>query len=443
MKRHYSLYLRNRFFLALVVNVLLFLLAFVLEGFYVAAWVFLWLVVLLLLVDILLMYRIRAGLFARRIMAERFSNGDDNPVDIYLENHYPIPLQVEVVDELPFQFQKRDARFLASLQNGETKTISYVLRPVKRGAYHFGAINVFGISPIGFISRRFRFEAGTNVPVYPSFIQMRKYELLAISNRLTLAGIKKIRRLGNNKEFEQIENYVAGDDYRRINWKATARKQSLMINHYQDERSQQVYSVIDKGRLMKMPFEGMSLLDYAINASLVISNIAIKRGDKAGLITFQDRLNSLVPASGRSRQMQFIMEQLYREKTSYKDSDFANLYAALRNKLGQRSLVILYTNFESIHSMQRQLPYLRMINRQHLLLCVCFINTEVEKLVHSPAEGVEEIYTKGIAEQLLYEKRLIQKELEAHGIKTILTRPQALSVNTINKYLELKGRGLI
>ena len=167
------------------------------------------------------------------------------------------------------------------------KTISYFLRPVKRGEYSFGAVNVFASSPIGLVSRRYQFSQNKMVPVYPSYIQMRKYELLAISNRLTDTGIKKIRRVGQHTEFERIREYVPGDDYRTINWKASARKSHLMVNNYQDERSQQVYALIDKGRAMQMPFNGMSLLDYAINASLVISNIAIKKSDKAVLITFQ------------------------------------------------------------------------------------------------------------------------------------------------------------
>lgn len=164
----------------------------------------------------------------------------------------------------------------------EKKVIQYFLRPVKRGEYSFGSVNAFVSSPIGFISRRFKFSQDKMVPVYPSYIQMRKFELLAISNRLTETGVKKIRRIGHNMEFELIKEYVNGDDFRTINWKATARKQHLMVNHFQDERSQQVYSLIDKGRVMQMPFEGMSLLDYAINATLVISNIAIKNLTKPG-----------------------------------------------------------------------------------------------------------------------------------------------------------------
>ncbi len=438
-----ALFLRNRFFIAAIAVVAAFVVSYVWPVLFPLAVMFLVLLSVLILVDIILLFRIKKAVFARREMADKFSNGDENPVDIYLEHFYPQKIHFEIIDELPFQFQKRDTKFELSLDNGEAKNLRYNLRPVKRGEYQFGAVNVFVRTHLGLAARRFRFDAQKTVPVYPSYLLLRQYELLAISNHLQMMGIKKIRRIGHNKEFEQIEDYVAGDDFRRINWKATARTKSLKVNHYQDERSQNVYSLIDKGRVMKMPFDGMSLLDYAINASLVISNVAIRKGDKAGLVTFQNEVNSIVPASSRNRQMQLISEQLFKEKTSYKESDYAKLYAVLRHKLNQRSLLILYTNFESIHSLQRQLKYFRLIAKRHLLLCIFFQNTEVENFAQKRADSIEEIYEKGIAEQLLFEKQLIVKELQNHGIQTLLTAPEDLTVNTINKYLELKGRGLI
>ncbi|HMG88521.1 MAG TPA: DUF58 domain-containing protein, partial [Chryseolinea sp.] len=257
------------------------------------------------------------------------------------------------------------------------------------------------------------------------------------------AGIKRIRRIGQNMEFELIKEYVSGDDFRTINWKATARKNHLMVNHFQDERSQQVYSLIDKGRVMQMPFNGLSLLDYAINASLVISNIAIKKSDKAGLLTFQNRIGSMVAASRQSKQMANIMEVLYNQKTAYRESDFFALYSHIRRKITQRSLLLLFTNFESIYGLQRQLPYLKSLNSQHLLVVIFFENTEMKSLLTQPAENLKEVYYKAIAEKFSFDKKLIVKELLRHGIQAVLTAPEELTINTINKYLELKARGMI
>jgi len=400
-------------------------------------------VVCLFIIDYLFLFLKKRGLFATRTHAERFSNGDDNAVRIDIESYYDLPVSVEIIDEIPEQFQRRDVFFKISIPAREARAIQYSLRPVKRGEYLFGTINVYISGPINFVKRRFRFQQGKMVPVYPSYIQMRKYQLLAIHDRLSEIGIRKVRRIGHSMEFEQIKDYVGGDDYRTVNWKATAKKGQLMVNHYTEEKSQQVYCVIDKGRGMKMPFEGLSLLDYAINASLVLSNVALIKQDKAGLITFSERLGNVLTADKKATQMQSIMEILYNQKTRYLESDFERLYAHIRNRIRQRSLVILFTNFESLTGLQRQLPYLRKIAQHHLLLVVFFENTELRQLTNSIANNVESIYIKTIAEKFAFEKKLIVKELQKYGILSILTAPQNLTVNTVNKYLELKSRQVI
>jgi len=204
-----------------------------------------------------------------------------------------------------------------------------------------------------------------------------------------------------------------------------------------------VYAIIDKGRTMKMPFEGMTLLDYAINASLVIANIAIRKQDKAGLIAFQHKIQALLPASRRNRQMFLLMEALYKQKTAYKEANFAALYATVKRKITQRSLLLLFTNFESLSGLERQLLYLRRMATQHLVVVIFFKNTELYALLDKEVHSTEEVYHKTIAEKFAFEKKMIVDELAKYGIQSVLTTPQELSVDTINKYLELKARGLI
>lgn len=438
-----ALYIKNRFFIAVSVVVILFVLAFFFPWLQLAAQVFFFILVGVFVADYLMLFGKKTGIKGHRFTPEKLSNGDDNEIRAYLENRYAFTIYLKVIDELPHQFQLRDNFFEIALGTNETETISYPLRPVKRGEYSFGAVNVFASSMVGLVARRYQFSNHKMVPVYPSFIQMRKYELLAISNTLTEYGIKKIRRIGHNLEFEQIKEYVQGDDFRTINWRATARRGELMVNNYQDERSQQVYSLIDKSRTMQMPFEGMTLLDYAINASLVISNIAIKKEDKAGLMTFQHKVAAVLPASRRPGQMHLIQEVLYKEKTAFKEADFSRLYAAVRNKITRRSLLLLFTNFETTSGMQRQLPYLKRLAKSHLVVVIFFKNTEMNALLENKAGDVKTIYNKAIAENLMLEKQLIVKQLAAQGLHAILTAPENLTVNTINKYLELKSRGLI
>ena len=279
--------------------------------------------------------------------------------------------------------------------------------------------------------------------VYPSFIQMQKYDFLAISNQLTELGLKKIRRIGNTSEFEQIKDYVKGDDFRTVNWKATAKRGQLMVNQYQDEKSQPIYSVIDTGRVMKMPFNNLKLLDYAINATLAFSNVALKKHDKVGMLTFSKKIETFLPAIHKLTYLNTILESLYNINTQFNDTDYGLLYAQIKRKVTHRSLLLLYTNFEHISSLKRQLPYLQAISKKHMLVVIFFENTELKELIAEDAEDLQAIYHKTIAEKFAFEKRLMVKELQKHGIQSILTPPEKLTINTINKYLEIKARGVL
>ncbi|WP_411768053.1 DUF58 domain-containing protein [Winogradskyella sp. A3E31] len=396
----------------------------------------------LIVLDFILLYK-QKGIDVQRSLPEKLSNGDDNPILIGLTNNYNFKTSLTLIDELPFQYQKRDFEIETVLNKHQQKKITYNLRPLERGEYFFGCLNVYINSPIELVTRRLQFDKDAMVPNYPSFLQLRKYMLLAFSNKLFEYGLKKIRRIGHTMEFEQIKDYVTGDDIRNINWKATAKRNQLMVNQYQDERSQPIYSVIDKGRVMKMPFDGLSLLDYAINASLVISNVALKKQDKAGMFTFSRKVENRVIAERRPSQMNMILESLYNVNTDFSESDFSRLYVDIKRNIKQRGLLLLYTNFETLDALHRQLPYLQAISKYHLLVVIFFKNSELQDFADKKASTTHEIFQKTIAEKFIYEKKLIVNELQKYGIQSILTTPENLTINTINKYLEIKARGLI
>lgn len=442
MKGIGALFLGRRFFIALACVVLSFVAAFFYPALLAPSKLALLILCAATAADAALLFRI-PGVTARRIVPEKLSNGDENRVDLRVESSHSFPIAVEIIDELPVQFQKRDFSLKVRVPPGTGRDVSYTVRPVERGEYCFGALNVFASTPLGLAWRRHRFARDVTVPVYPSIIQMRKYDLFAASNRLVEAGIKRMRRPGASMEFDQIRRYISGDDYRKINWKATARRGEVMVNQFRDERSQSVYSVIDMGRAMKMPFEGMTLLDYAVNAGLVISNIAIRREDRAGIVAFSSGIDSILPASRSHGQMLRILDLLYRVRTGFQESNYELLCAELSRKIGQRSLLLFFTNFETLSSLRRNLPYLTMLARRHLVVVIFFLNTELDSLLNSRSESIEEIYIKTIAEKFAFEKRQIVKELDRHGIHSILTSPAHLTVNTINTYLEMKSRGLL
>jgi uncharacterized protein (DUF58 family) len=399
--------------------------------------------VFLLFSDSLLLFLIKNPLTLFREAPERFSNGDENRISIYCTSHYSFPVTVSVIEELPFQFQKRDFLIEMNLQGGQRKVCSYSLYPVERGVYDFGTTIAYVCTRIGLVQRKFTAGNAVSVPTYPSFKKMQRFSLMAISNRLTEIGVKQIRKMGQSSEFEQIKEYVKGDDIRTVNWKASARKSQIMVNNYTDEKSQQIYCIINKGRVMKMPFEGLSLLDHAINASLVLTNVALGKKDKAGLITFSHKAGTFLAADSKPTQMNFILENLYKQETSFLESDFEKLYALIRTRITHRSLLVLFTNFETYTALEREMPFLKKISAHHLLMVVFFENTEVKKLLETDAVNIEQVYSKTIAEKFAFEKKKIVKELNNNGILTLLTSPQDLTINAVNRYLELKMRRAI
>jgi uncharacterized protein (DUF58 family) len=421
----------------------MFVFAFFFPMLYNATWYFLLILITFLLLDILILFFAKTGIEATRIAPEKLSNGDENPIKIIITNYYTFRITTKIVDEIPFQFQIRNFEITRKIKSSSKDEMIYTLRPTERGEYFFGSLNIYVSSPLRLISRRFKFDGEKMVPTYPSYIQLRKYDLMAFSNNLFQHGIKKIRRIGHTMEFEQIKEYIQGDDIRTLNWKATAKKNALMVNQFQDEKSQSVYMVIDKGRVMKMPFNGLSLLDYAINATLVLSNIILKKQDKAGMFAFSKKVENRVYAEKLSSQMNKILETLYNVKTDFFESDFSRLYVDIKKNITHRSLIVLYTNFETLDGLHRQLPYLKGIAKNHLLVVVFFNNTELNEIINTKSTTIQEVYDKVIAEKFAFEKRLIVNELKKYGIYSVLTQPENLTLDTINKYLEIKSRGIL
>lgn len=438
-----SFYIHNTFFTYIAILAACFVLSYWLPVLYPISWLLILLVLALFLFDIYLLYTSGKAIHAERILPRKLSNSDLNPIRIKFNSQYDFMAYLSIIDELPVQFQKRDFEHKTNLKKGELRQFEYTVRPVDRGEYVFGNLIIFASSPLKIVKRKFVFQKDQMVPVYPSIIQMQQYDFLAISNRLTQIGLKKIRRIGHTQEFEQIKEYVQGDDFRTVNWKATAKQNALMVNQYQDERSQPIYSIIDSGRVMKMPFNGLKLLDYAINSTLAFSNVALKRNDKTGIVSFSKNIESFVPAVQKITHLNTILEKLYNITTEYTDSDFGLLYAHIKRKINHRSLLLLYTNFEHISALKRQIPLLLAIAKKHVLVVIFFENTELETLIATDAEDLQTIYHKTIAEKFSLEKRLMQKELQKYGIQTILTKPENLTINTINKYLEIKAKGLL
>lgn len=438
-----SIYIAQRFFVAWGIVFLLFVTAFIVPFLFYVAQLALIALVLFLLADIVLLNKVKHPFIVKRTLPSRLDLGDEVRVLVSLENTTQQPFSCTLYDETPVEFQARDLSFQRTVLPHAIVELSYIYQPKTRGIHSWGKIHVFFSSQFGLVRKRIVFSVENAVPVYPSVQQMKKYEFQVFSKKSMATGIKRIPLLGHNNEFEQINNYVQGDEIRKINWKATSRKKELMVNHYQAERSQHVYMVIDKSRAMERSFEGLTLLDYAINSSLVFGNIALRKGEKVGLFTYSDKMGDQLAASKSKGHLKAILELLYSQRTNFKEANFKLLVQTLQRNVRSRSLIMLYTNFETLLGLKRALPLLKLISKQHVLVVIFFENTQLHELAIKRPTQFEDIYASNIAQQQMHIKHEMAKLLKANGIYTVLTQPQDLHINTINSYLSLKSRGVV
>lgn len=395
------------------------------------------------ILDSLLLFSIKNPLSFERIVSNRLNLGDPNEIELIVKNNSTQSISFVLIEGFPIEMQERSKQFSATLSGNKEISFHYTFVPKARGEYFFEDVFFQISSMFSLAGRKIEIPAKQSFQVFPSILQMKKYELMVFQQQKVESGIKKIRRLGNNSEFEQIRNYVQGDEIKRINWKATSRGRELMVNQYQEEKSQHIYCIVDKSRNMQVEFDGLSMLDYSINSTLVFSNITIKKGDKTGLITFSDKIGSQLVAEKSNGQMKRILDILYNQKTHYRDGNFELLFESIRTTIKTRSLLVLFTNFETESAMRRALPLMRKINQKHVLVVVFFQNNELEEMAFQDVNSTRDIYQSAVAERMISVKHKIAMELKKNGIHTILTRPEDLSINTINKYLELKAKGSI
>jgi uncharacterized protein (DUF58 family) len=437
-----NIYLNGVFFILLGLVATLFAFGHFYPTYYTAASILLVIIAFAFVLDFVLLYS-KKGISGERKIGSILSNGDKNPCSILINNAHQFQLTAKIYEEIPHQLGLRELTFNTKLPPSKTKTIEYIIEPKLRGEYDFGDTIVLIKTPLRLVQRRYQISTHCQVAVYPSYIHLNKYNLQNFKYYTSDVGSKKIRKIGHSTEFEQIKGYVKGDDIRHVNWKASAKMNSLMVNQYTEEKAQQIFCVIDTGRAMQMPFNGLSLLDYAINSSLAMSHVIVKNNDRVGLTYFNKRVDKILPPNKNISQIQKILNLLYNLKTEFYESNFEKLYSELKFRVNHRSLLLMFTNFEDMNSLKRQLPYLIGMAKTHVLVVIFFKNSEVDDIINNPAKEESDYYDKAVAEKQSFQKRLMVKELSSHGIQTLLTDPKSLTIDTINKYLEIKSKGIL
>jgi uncharacterized protein (DUF58 family) len=351
------------------------------------------------------------------------------------------PIRFVLRDEPPADFITSETFLAGEVAPGDTAEVSYTVCPLRRGDYRFGGCNLRWRGVLGLTVRQHRYPIEEPVKVYPNLLEVRKYELLARRDQLFEIGLKNARRLGEGTEFERLRDYERDDDYRRINWPATARLHRPITTDYQPERSQSVIVMLDAGRLMTAPLGPLSKLDCAINTTLLLAYVAITRGDRVGLLTFADSVtNYWEPNKGR-RQFLALLEALYRVQPQQVEADYMRASAYLSTRRSKRSLVVLFTDIIDARQAGEMVRGFGRLAPRHLPLAVTMADNEVLGMAGAMPADAQEMYEKVVAQRLLDDRAAALDRLERLGAMTLDVPADKLTVSVVNKYLELKARG--
>lgn len=373
----------------------------------------------------------------------KLSLGADNPIQLSVRNRSRRPATFWLRDEPPDAFNINTRILSGTVAAHGVWQDTYRVRPLRRGDYRFGNLNLRWQGPLGLMVRQGRVEAASPVKVYPNLLDVRRYDLLLRRNRLQELGLRHTRLFGEGTEFERLREYLPDDEFRRINWKATARRNRPVTIEYQTERSQNVIAVLDTGRMMQSPVAQIAKLDYVINAALLLAYVASGKGDKIGLMTFADEVSQYVtPRQGRG-QFYRMLELLYAVEAQPVEPDYRRSLSYLALKQRKRALVVIFTDLSGGVSMQTLVSQVSLLAQRSLPLVVTISDPDIHAAAQQRPHDSLTVYQRAAAMQLLDERQLVLDNLRRQGVLTLDVPANQLSIAVINRYLELKGRMML
>jgi uncharacterized protein (DUF58 family) len=373
--------------------------------------------------------------------------GAENVITIVVHNESERTLDVMVRDETPADFRlvRGSNRMGVRVPGRGQMRLNYEVKPTRRGDHQFGNLNVRWTSVLGLFVRQAAVPLPTRVKVYPNLLKISESERLSRLG-LLLSGMRQSRAYGEAGMFEQLREYVPDDDYRRINWKATAKKGKLITSEYSPERSQNIIILVEMGaQMMTRPLGILrtTRLDLVINAVLMFSYTAISRGDRVGLLLFDNQVRRYLPPRSGDGQFYFIVEALYGAQGQPVDPNYQAALGYLRTQRQRRSLLVLLTDPGSQETADGLVGQLGAFYPSHLPLCVTLSDIAVVEAAKRPPYSVRSIYERAVAEQIVDQRQLWLEKLHQRGVMTLDVPAYQLTSAVINKYMELKERGRI
>jgi uncharacterized protein (DUF58 family) len=406
------------------------------------------LVAALVLADILLTPEPENAWEVTRTVDDHISLGVPNRVTVavrFIAERVAQPKRVLVRDEPPLAFDVRGETIQTlTYPIGEReRRLDYRVVPAAKGDFRFGDTSIYYPGAFGLIARTHVFRTSAPVKVYPNLHETEKFEILARKGLLQQLGIKNLRMRGGGNEFESLREYVPGDEYRKIDWSATARRNKLISRQYEAERSQNIILAIDTGRNMLQPIQKMAKLDYVINTALMLAYVASRSDDKVGLFVFDAETRVLFPPAKSKGQLYRIMNALYNVDARMVESDYIQSFTELSGRWRRRSLFVLFTDLVDPDSSAGVLNALSIVERTHRTMCVTVSDPNLLGAANKMPDNPAEVYQKSVAMQALHERRSAINILKRRGIWTVDSPPSTLSADLINRYMELKARSAI
>lgn len=403
-----------------------------------AGWLLVWLMILAL--------DWRAAGSAQRFQIQRnheakFSLDAPNAVTLNVLQQTRFSTKIWLRDEPPAQFDCDQLVHTGTISPAQAWQTAYHLTPFQRGNYQFSHVHLRWLSPLGLLIRQAKFALPSEVRVYPNIKAIRQYDLLMRNNRVREMGLRKVRKLGQGNEFERLREYSPDDEYRRIHWKATARRNFPIVAQFQTERSQHILAVVDSGRMMGSPVGKMAKLDYVLNAVLLFSYVAVSKGDRVGLLTFAADVRQYLPPKPGRTQFFHMLESLYALEPRLEEPDYRAALSYLRRKYPRRALVVIFTDLNGGFSMEQLLNDVKLLSRTHLPLVVTISDPDIVAMTEQIPTTQQQVYERAAAERLQSQRAVILQNLQAHGVLTLDVPAHQLSASVINRYLEIKEMG--
>lgn len=378
-----------------------------------------------------------------RLAATRLAVLAEHPVTLRLANRSGVPLQVRIRDGIPPPLRVDTTELSGTVPPEGDARWTYTIRPVARGRFVWEETVVRYRSLLGFWERQRTFPASGEGRVYPNLTELHRFHLLAKADHLHSMGVRPVLARGGAWEFESLREYVTGDDVRQIDWKATARRRKLIVRNRQVERHQTLVLLLDSGRLMTAEVDGAAKLDHALNAALVLSHIALSRGDLVGLCTFSSKVHAWVPPRPRLAQSRLLMETVYDLRGDFTETDHGRCLRFVKSRFPKRALLIVLTDFVDATTAADMVVNLEMAARRHLVLFIAVKDPFLSRAARSRPVQPLDAYRKATAVELLHERREVLGRLRQSGIHVLDAEPRELTPPLINRYLEITARGLL